>query len=145
MPDATGPIKFRILLCEDNAADVFLIRHALADAGIETELTVLDDGAAALAFVRKHEAGLNGEVPDLAILDLNLPKHTGLEILQAMRAGTAFSGMPVMVLSSSSAPRDLERLNEFRVDRYITKPADLDEFMKIGHAVKGLLTTEPRA
>lgn len=140
MPEDNEARRFRILVCEDNAADVYLIRHALAHAGVESELTVLEDGAEALAFVRRQQANPDtGVLPHLAILDLNLPKHSGLEILEAIRRDEAFEEMPVVVLSSSSAPRDMERLRQFRVDRYITKPADLDEFLKIGTTLKAML------
>jgi len=77
--------------------------------------------------------------PDLAIVDLNLPKHSGLEIIEQMRANPKFSKMPVVVLSSSPAQRDRARMEGFRVSRYIVKPADLEEFMRIGWQIRELL------
>jgi CheY-like chemotaxis protein len=106
---------------------------------ITCELTVIEDGAEALEFIRQLDNSLPSAIPDLTILDLNLPKTDGFEILQAMRAERVFAGVPVAVLSSSSSPRERARIDVFQVEQYITKPADLDEFMKIGQIVKSLL------
>jgi CheY-like chemotaxis protein len=75
-------------------------------------------------------------VPDLAIVDLNLPKHGGLEIVAAMRAAPGFLELPVVILTSSSAPRDRAVLERFQIARYMVKPPDLDEFLKIGSELK---------
>jgi CheY-like chemotaxis protein len=131
--------KPRILVIEDNPADVALLRLALESADVDCELTVIEDGAEALEFIRQLESSLPNSMPDLTILDLNLPKIDGFEILQAMRADKIFAGAPVAVLSSSSSPRERARIDVFQVRQYITKPADLDEFMKIGLIVKSLL------
>lgn len=131
--------KAHILVIEDNPADVALLRLALDTAGLEYDLTVLDDGAAAIEFIRQNASALPISLPDLTILDLNLPKSDGFEVLQAMRADKSFACMPVAVLSSSSSPRDRSRMGKFFVRRYITKPADLEEFMKIGLIVKEML------
>jgi DNA-binding response OmpR family regulator len=78
-------------------------------------------------------------VPDLAIVDSNLPKHGGLEIIEQMRGNPKFAEVPVVILSSSSAPRDRATMESFKVKRYIVKPADLEEFMRIGWQIKELL------
>ena len=131
--------KARILVIEDNPADVALLRLALESADVECELTVIEDGAEALEFIRQLESSLPSAIPSLTILDLNLAKTDGFEILQAMRAERVFAGVPVAVLSSSSSPRERARIDVLQVEQYITKPADLDEFMKIGQIVKSLL------
>jgi CheY-like chemotaxis protein len=131
-------LKVRILLVEDNPADVGLLRLALKEAELDCDLTVLEDGAAALAFIRQAEAG-NARPPDLALLDLNLPKNGGLEVLEAIRAKPALAGMPVAILTSSSSPRERARIEEFGVDRFITKPLDLDGFLGIGWILRDLL------
>ena len=77
--------------------------------------------------------------PDLAIVDLNLPKHGGLEIIQQMRANPTFAEVPVIILSSSTSMRDRSKMETFRIKRYIVKPADLAEFMKIGWQIRELL------
>src|SRR6185312_3511544 len=133
------PRKVHILLIEDNPGDVALIRMALRNAGLDCDLTVIDEGGDAMAFVQQQGKYGASRAPDLAILDLNLPKNDGLEILAAMRENQAFVEVPVAVLSSSSWPRDRTKLEVFNIARYITKPPDLDEFMRIGLILKELL------
>ena len=110
---------------------------ALKQADLDCDLTVIEDGGDALEFVRR-EASADAR-PDLAILDLNLPRRDGMEVLNGMRSNPVFSDVPVAVLSSSSLPRERARGEALRVRRYIQKPADLDEFLKIGGEVKALL------
>uniref|UniRef100_Q028L4 Response regulator receiver protein n=1 Tax=Solibacter usitatus (strain Ellin6076) TaxID=234267 RepID=Q028L4_SOLUE len=131
--------KTLILLVEDNPADVGLFRLALKDAELDCDLTVLEDGAAALSLIRHSDTGAGARIPDLAVLDLNLPKNGGLEVLEAIRANSAFANMRVAILSSSSSPRERARIEEFGVDRFITKPLDLDGFLGIGSVLKDLL------
>jgi chemotaxis family two-component system response regulator Rcp1 len=136
--------KPHILVIEDNPADVELLRRALGNAGLDCELTVIDDGADALSFVRRSVTSSGDLGVDLAIVDLNLPKHSGLEIVEEMRAHELFSGLPVVILTSSSAPRDRAVLERFHIARYIVKPPDLDEFLKIGYQVKEILVESKR-
>jgi CheY-like chemotaxis protein len=131
--------KYQILLVEDNAADVQLLRMALKTADVDCELNVMEDGAEALALVRQREKFAGEAIPDLAVLDLNLPKNGGLEVLEAIRASQVFGRVPVAILSSSSSPRERAKIEQFGVRRFITKPLDLDEFMKIGLTLKALL------
>ncbi len=129
--------QHHLLLIEDNPADVALLRRALAGAVLDYRLTVVDDGADAMALFRPGGAIL---AADLAIVDVNLPKHSGLEVIEQMRANPVFAEMPVVILSSASAPRDRAMMDRFRIKRYIVKPADLDQFMRIGWQIKELLT-----
>jgi CheY-like chemotaxis protein len=129
--------KPRILVVEDNPADVDLLQLALTEAGLDCELTVIDDGADALAFVRQNRE--LADLPVLAILDLNLPKHSGMEVLEEMRTNRGFAELPVIILSSSSSPLDRARSAQFGVRQYIVKPPDLEEFLRIGGQVKELL------
>jgi DNA-binding response OmpR family regulator len=128
--------KNRLLVIEDNPADVDLLRRALASAQLDCQLTVIDDGAVALALFRESAAT---PVPDLAIVDLNLPKHSGLEIIERMRSNPRFAAVPVVIMSSSSSPNDRSKMEKFQVAQYIVKPADLDEFMRIGWRIRELL------
>src|SRR5688572_11097589 len=130
--------RVHILVVEDNPADVTLLTLALESAGVNCELTVLDDGAKALEFLRNLSQGVE-KCPDLAIVDLNVPKHDGFEVLQAMSAGTRFPRIPIAVLSSSTSVRDQSRLSSDLVRRFITKPPDLEEFLKIGWVIKELV------
>ena len=133
MNDRSQAQAISILLVEDNDADIYLFRRALAAAGLSAELTVMNDGAAALAFVR------DGDVPDIAVLDLNLPKHGGLQILQAIRERNDWSGVPIAVMSSSMSPAEQAMTTQLHVTRYIRKPPDLDSFLRIGNTVKDML------
>src|SRR5438874_13452464 len=122
MTDEPCVRKVQVLLVEDNPGDVELLRWALGRASLDCELIVIDDGSDAIAFVQQRGKYTGAAVPDLAILDLNLPKYDGLEILAEMRANRAFASVPVAVLSSSSSPRDRAKMEVFRIARYITKP-----------------------
>jgi CheY-like chemotaxis protein len=137
-------MKSQVLVVEDNPADVELLRWALDSAAVECELTVIEDGGEALAFVQQRGKYLGSTAPDLAILDLNMPKYDGMEILEAMRASQVFASVPVAVLSSSSSPRDRARMEAFNIGRYITKPPDLDEYLRIGLIVKELLAEQSK-
>lgn len=131
--------RLRILVIEDNPADVELLKMALRHAELNCDLTVVDDGADALALVGRRQDFEEGTQPDLAIIDLNLPKYSGEEILQALRANPVLAHIPVAILSSSSAPRDRRGLQSLRVGRYIVKPPDLDDFLQIGFTVREFL------
>lgn len=130
---------FHILVVEDNEADVYLLRQALKEAGLGFELTVIDDGAEALDFI--GNPAKHGNVPrlDLAILDLNLPKSTGLEVLEAIRCSHDLWNVPVAIVTSSAEPRERAKTDELRVERFITKPPDLEDFLQIGAVLKEML------
>jgi len=136
--------RSQVLVVEDNPADVELLRWALDGAAVDCDLTVIDDGGEALAFVQQRGKYFASTAPDLAILDLNMPKYDGMEILEAMRASKVFAAVPVAVLSSSSSPRDRARMEAYNIGRYITKPPDLDEYLRIGFIVKELLAEQPK-
>lgn len=125
----------QILVVEDNPGDVELLRMALLRAELECELTVIADGQKALA----HVLALDGNGPDLLILDLNLPKNDGLEILQAIRSSDRVRDMPVLVLTSSASPFDAARVEQLGAARRVTKPMDLEDFMEVGRIVKSVL------
>lgn len=137
-----APRKVHILLIEDNPADVDLLRRAFRSAQLDCELTVLEDGAEALALIRRLEMHGGEPAPDLAVLDLNLPKNDGIEVLQAMRATSVFAHVPVAILSSSASSRERARIEQFGIGRYITKPPDLDEFLRIGFTLQELLAEQ---
>src|SRR3954447_11188821 len=111
--------KPQILLVEDNPADVGLMQLSLKEACLECDLTILEDGAEALAFLNRGHDPSHFALPDLAILDLNLPKVGGLEVLQAIRANPFFTRMPVVILSSSSSPRERARVEECGVELFL--------------------------
>ena len=127
--------RFHILLVEDNSAEVYLFRKALTAAGLDFDLTVIEDGGKAMVYIR----GNASPVPDLAVIDVSLPKNDGVHLLEAFRASPRFSGVPVVVSSSSNVPPPRLDLNKLRVERYIPKPPDLEAFMSIGEVLKDIL------
>ena len=128
-------LKPRILIVEDNPGDVELLRMAFKRAQLDCDLTVIADGREALIYVRDPGAIL----PDLAILDLNVPKNDGLEILEAIRTTDRYTPVPVMVLTSSSSPGDAARVQALGVTRHVTKPLELEQFLEVGRIVKQVL------
>ncbi len=131
---------YRILLVEDNPADVYLLREAFREANLESDITLLEDGAEALSLVRGFRDGAPAPVPDIVILDLNLPKQDGRAVLEAIRETGPLKSVPVVVLTTSRSPRDREIIEETdRTAVYITKPTELEEFMALGVTLRGLL------
>lgn len=140
LPD--GDRKARIVVVDDNPGDVELLRMALAEAGVNCDLTVLDNGREALEFVQGRGRFGATPPPDLVILDLNLPRNDGTEILEAMRATESYAETPVAILSSSSSSREQAKMEGLRVKRFIVKPPDLDKYMRIGVILRELLAEE---
>ncbi len=129
----------RILVIEDNSADVFLLRRALEKQDRQFELTCLADGDEALAFIRREGAYADAATPDLILVDLNLPRCDGEDLLREIRNTQHLAGVPVCAWSSSQSRRDRELLKELGVVRFITKPSGLDQFMEIGKILADLL------
>jgi CheY-like chemotaxis protein len=144
MSGGNGSPVFRLLLVEDNDADVYLIDRVLKRAGVECEMTVVADGDAALAYLRNPDNRGDGR-PDLAVLDLNLPKKGGAEVLEAIRGDSELATIPVAVMSSSSSPQEKARLENLGIERYITKGPDLADFDKIGAAIAEIVGKTGRA
>jgi chemotaxis family two-component system response regulator Rcp1 len=129
----------RILVIEDNRSDVFLLDRALKKQDIRYELVHLLNGAEALAFIRRQGAYADAAIPNLILVDLNLSKYTGEDILREIRCASHLAGVPVCVWSSSQSRRDETLLKNLGVSQFITKPSGLDQFMEIGAIIKGLL------
>jgi chemotaxis family two-component system response regulator Rcp1 len=134
----------RILVIEDNGSDVFLLDRALKKQDLRFELVHLLNGGEALAFIRRQGAYADAAVPNLILLDLNLSRYTGEDILREIRSAGHLDGVPVCVWSSSRSRRDEALLKDLGVSQFITKPSGLDQFMEIGKTVKDLLAA-PRA
>jgi len=126
----------QILLVEDNPSDVRLTEEALAQAKILNELHVVTDGEQALAFVRQE--GDYGEVPrpDLVLLDLNLPRINGLEVLEQMKDDPDLRRIPVAVLTTSEDDRDVLAAYDRHVNCYLTKPVDFTEFARVVQSIE---------
>jgi len=129
-----------ILLAEDNAADVYLIREALREHNIECNVRLLTDGKEVLAFIADQNSSRSAQAnPDLIILDLNLPRHDGIEILQRLRDDPKLARVPVVVLTSSDSPRDRQLANQLGAARFLRKPSNLEQFLALGSVFKELL------
>jgi len=133
-----------ILVIEDNDSDVFLLERALNKQDFRFELVHLLNGGEALVFIRRQGAYADAAIPDLILLDLNLSKYSGEDILREIRSATHLGGVPVCVWSSSRSPRDEALLKDLGVRQFITKPSGLDQFMEIGKILKDLLAA-PKA
>jgi DNA-binding response OmpR family regulator len=129
----------RILVIEDSRSDVFLLERALRMQDLRFELIHLEEGGEALAFIRRLGAHAEAATPNLILMDLNLCKYTGEDILREIRAAKHLAGVPVCAWSSSQSRRDQSLLKGLGVARFITKPAGLDQFMEIGSIIKNML------
>ena len=131
----------RILLAEDNPADVYLIREALHEHGVECSMRVATDGKEVLSIIAGEDGG-EEEALELIILDLNLPRHDGIEILERLRESAWMSRVPVVVLTSSDSPRDRLTATQLGARRYLRKPSSLEQFLELGRVFKELLSGE---
>jgi|SRR5579871_2403872 len=133
----------RILLAEDNPADVYLIREALKEHGVQCPISVASDGRRVLDLIAKAEP-LETEDLGLIILDLNLPLHDGIEILRQLRDSPVLANVPVVILTSSDSPRDRVAASELGAASYLRKPSNLEQFLKLGAVFKDLLASSNR-
>jgi CheY-like chemotaxis protein len=130
--------EIHILLAEDNSGDVLLVREALAAHHLSYTLHVAADGAQAVDFVARMGQPGEAPCPDIFLLDLNLPRVDGHEVLREFRRHPACAATPVVVVSSSDSLRDRQRVSALGVDRYFKKPTSFDAFMQLGAIVKEL-------
>jgi chemotaxis family two-component system response regulator Rcp1 len=144
----TGVPSFEILLVEDSPGDVRLTREALRDAKMHINLNVARDGIEAMAFL-KHE-GVFSHVPrpSLILLDLNLPKKDGREVLEEIKNSPELKSIPVVILTTSLSDADVLRSYNLHANCFITKPVDLDGFLKVVKSIDNFwlsIVTLPRA
>ncbi|MBI2186133.1 MAG: response regulator [Acidobacteria bacterium] len=125
-----------ILLVEDNPGDVRLTQEALRDAKVRNTLNVVWDGVEALAYLRKNGSYASAARPDLILLDLNLPRKDGREVLADIKSDPALKRIPVVVLTTSQAEQDIIRAYDLHVNCYVTKPVDLDQFVHVVRSIE---------
>jgi chemotaxis family two-component system response regulator Rcp1 len=131
-----------ILLVEDDPADEQLVQEALKESRVPVSLNVVEDGVEALAYVR-GEGRFDGVIlPDLILLDLKMPRKSGLEFLAEIKsAGPELRRIPVIVLTTSDAPADILQAYDLQASAYITKPSDIDEFDRVMDSIKDFCLT----
>lgn len=129
-----SPIE--ILLVEDNPGDVRLTLEAFKDCKVSNNLNTVGDGEAAMAFLRREGSYANVPCPDLILLDLNLPKKDGREVLKEIKADKILRRIPVVILTTSQAEEDIIKAYGLNANCYICKPIDLDQFTKIIRSIE---------
>ena len=128
-------MPFSVLLVEDNAADIRLMRETLNETKIHLDLAVVEDGISAMSYLRQEDPYTSATRPDLILLDLNLPKMDGREVLREIKQDARLMVIPVVVLTTSAAEEDILRSYNLHANCYVTKPVDLDQF---AHIVKNI-------
>jgi CheY-like chemotaxis protein len=120
-----------VLLVEDDPGDVLMTREAFADNKVANTLHVVTDGVSAMEFLHKRGEHAGAPTPDLMLLDLNLPKMDGREVLAAVKGDPRLRQIPVVVLTTSDAEEDVLRSYELHANAYVTKPVDFDRFIEV--------------
>ncbi len=130
-----------ILLVEDNPGDVRLTMEALKEAKVQNRLNIAWDGVEAMAYLRQEAPYANASRPDLILLDLNLPKKDGREVLAEIKQDPNLRRIPVVILTTSEADEDILRSYDLHANCYIAKPVDLEQFMKVVKSVEDFWLT----
>ena len=127
------------LLVEDNRADALLVQEAIALHELPIELHVVEDGEQAFQFIERVDGDPEAPAPGIILLDLNLPKRHGKEVLQSVRASRRCRNTPVLIITSSDLSVERDELARLGANRYFRKPFSYDEFMKVGEVLKEIL------
>jgi CheY-like chemotaxis protein len=133
-----------ILLVDDDPADVQLTQEALQEGRVPSRVNVVGDGEEALAYLRGEGEYATALLPDLILLDLKMPRKSGLELLAEIKADDALRRIPVIVLTTSDAPEDILKAYDLQASCYITKPSDLDEFQRVMDSMREFCLTVVR-
>jgi len=144
----SSPDAFDILLVEDNPGDARLAQEALKEGRITSRLKVVVDGVEAMTFLRREGCYADAPKPHLVLLDLNLPRKDGRQVLAEMKADPELRRIPVVVLTTSQAEQDVTRSYDLHANCYITKPVDLDRFIAVVRSIEeywcSVVTLPPR-
>lgn len=133
--------EIQILLVEDNPGDARLTIEAFKQAGVLNCLSHVTDGAEALAFLRRQDKYVGARRPDLILLDLNLPRKDGREVLASIKTDEKLRRIPVVVLTTSEAEEDILKVYNLNANCYVSKPVDLDEFMRVVKCIEDFWLT----
>ncbi|HET6951265.1 MAG TPA: response regulator [Acidimicrobiales bacterium] len=129
LTEAVRPIE--VLLVEDDEGDVLMTREALEEGNVLNRLTVVGDGVVALDYLRNPTAHEGGVRPDLILLDLNLPRRDGRQVLEDVKSDPDLRRIPIVVLTTSEAEEDVLRSYDLHANAYVTKPVDFDKFVRV--------------
>jgi len=136
MADAVRARAIEILLVEDNPGDVRLLTETFREGKISNRLSVVEDGVEALAFLRREGAHGSAPRPDLILLDLSLPRKNGQEVLGEVKQDADLKRIPIVVITSSQAEKDILQAYNNHANCYLTKPVDLEQFMSVVRSVE---------
>lgn len=136
--------QVEILLVEDDPGDVLMTREAFADYKLRNRLHVVDDGVQAMAFLRQEGEYAGSPRPDLVLLDLNLPRMDGREVLEAIKSDGDLASIPVVVLTTSEAEDDVVRSYSLHANAYVTKPVDFERFIEVVRQIDDFFVTVVR-
>lgn len=129
-------MAYKLTIVEDNAPDIFLLEEGLKNAGVDCGIRAIEDGLEA----RDHFASIGpAEAPDLILLDLNLPKVSGGELLELIRGRDVLASVPVVIWSSARSEQEYRELEQYRIARFISKPNNYSGFLAIGELLGGIL------
>jgi CheY-like chemotaxis protein len=140
LTDDSG-VMIEILLVEDDPGDVLITREAFAQNKLRNHLSVVSDGEAALAFLRRKSEYADAPRPDLILLDLNLPRKAGHEVLAEIKTDPELQRIPVVVLTTSDAEEDVLRSYDLHANAYVTKPVDFDRFLHVVRQIDEFFVT----
>ena len=144
MIEPSGVRTRHLLVVEDDPGDVLLTREALAGSTTPLDVHVVEDGEAAVDFLRREGGHGDAPRPDLVLLDLNLPRLDGREVLARIKSDPVLQSIPVVVLTTSKAAEDVRRSYELHANAYVTKPAELDRFLTVVRQVGEFFLTVVR-
>ncbi|GAA3394488.1 response regulator [Cryptosporangium minutisporangium] len=131
MTEYSSPPPFEVLIVDDDAGDVMIIEEALATHGIGSTLHVVPDGVVAMQFLRREGTYEDAPRPHLVLLDLNMPRKSGREVLEELKLDESLASIPVVVLTTSAADEDILRSYDLHANAYVTKPVDFAEFENV--------------
>ncbi len=144
MPEPLSDRAIEVLLVEDDPGDVLMTREAFTDYKIANRLTVVSNGEDAIAYLRKQGEFADVPTPDLVLLDLNLPRRDGREVLRDVKADSELRRIPVVVLTTSDAEEDVLASYDLHANAYVRKPVDFDQFVAAVRAIDDFFITVVR-
>jgi CheY-like chemotaxis protein len=136
--------QIEVLLVEDDPGDVLMTKEAFEDYKLNNRLHVVTDGAEAMGFLRRQGEHADAPRPDLVLLDLNLPRMDGREVLQAIKSDPELASIPVVVLTTSEAEEDVLRSYSLHANAYVTKPVDFERFIQVVRQIDEFFVTVVR-